>query len=198
MMKFFDFFREAFALICPKHGGNVARYVWHLCKREKHITKGENDILTVSEIISGIYNPGLLSKYVVMRDHDLIEIYESVRNILSECCLTDRRQLKEIKEVRAICHADMKTRPLIHAIGLGIIAVLVSLFGDVNSFVSGFFEKICLADSTWRMIILISVWGIIAIPTAVSKQVRSSIIVSAIDDTLAEIASSAKSSTQLQ
>ena len=196
-------FYEIANVILPSLIGVVGASTEHMVRsyrlRGKNYIKNGN-ILSAEEIISRIYSPCIVRRFWKLSNDNMIKIYGSTKKILSECCLTDSRQLKEVKKVRAICHADVDSRPIGHTVGVGMIAVMATLTGAAYSLGSDLQkeDKLSLVDSMIFTILIVLFLGIILVMTSVNLQQKSSIIVSAIDDTLAETASSAKSSSQLQ
>lgn len=134
---------------------------------------------------------------------DMKKIYESVQIALNECCLNDDEQLGQIEMVRAFYNGDIGARPIGASLGTGLSSLMVALFGiecaliialiplsqviSDNNIVKIFDQMKSLGDFIGVlyviMMLLIPV-GLRQILYNTYHQKRSSVIVSAIDDTL--------------
>ena len=129
---------------------------------------------------------------------DLNLVYESVQAILKECCLCDKNQMEQVNKVRAICKAETEACSTINTVSMGLIAALISLFGVACSLIGNIFKEL-IPDTIsiiYNVIIVLILIGVIYIVN-IYKQNRSSVIVSAIDDTLAKFAQSQAVSANL-
>lgn len=134
---------------------------------------------------------------------DMKKVYESVKIAVNECCLNDAEQLEEIDMVRAFYNGDTGARAIGTSLNTGLIGMMVALFGVECSLIIGLISlyqtSFCkdlgsmidvmqtvafvIGALSFIMILLIPL-GAFQILYSSYRQKRSSVIVSAIDDTL--------------
>lgn len=134
---------------------------------------------------------------------DMEEVYKSVQTAVNGCCLRDDEQLEQIEMVRAIYNGDITARPIGTSLGMCLSSLMVALFGiecalmaiflssskDIpsNGIKEVFNQMMVFRDfiaSLYVIMILVILIGLWKILNNTYYQKRSSVIVSAIDDTL--------------